>query len=93
MKGFFMSFDFILLIILKTNLSKKSKRGVIEVVLSVYIEKGLSLRGEATAGDHLCGIEGLTHGHLLKVFDIGVKNELVVMRLKNSPTEVLDLYH
>lgn len=90
---FFMFFDFVLVVILETNLSEDSKGGVIEVVLSVDVEKGFGLWCESSAGDHLCGIEGLAHGYLFEVFDIGVENEFVVVGREDCSTEVFDLDH
>lgn len=92
-EGFFMFLDFVLVVILETNLGEDSEGGVIEVVLSVDVEKGLSLRCESSAGDHLCGIEGLAHGYLFEVFDIGVEDEFVVVGREDGSAEVLDLDH
>lgn len=92
-QGFLVPLNPVLRVILETYLSEDSKRGMVEIMLAVYIEKRLRFRCESSRGDHLCGIEGFAHGYLFEVFYVVVEDELVVIRGKDCAAEVFDLDH
>jgi hypothetical protein len=66
---------------------------VAEVVLTVDVEEGLEFGAEAPAGKHLGSIEGLAHGYFFKMFDIGMKKELIVVGREDGSTKVLYFDH
>ena len=78
---------------LYSDFGQKSNGSVISVGLLVDVKERLLLGSQTALLEHLTGVKRFAHCDFLKMLDIAVEKLLVLLRVKDSSTEISYLHH